>query len=390
MTRTARSNAAIVGIGQTEFSKNSGRSELQLACEAIKAALDDAGLAPADVDGMSTFTIDNNEDVDLVRSLGIANLRFSSRVGHGGGGSVGPLAHAMAAVDSGLADIVVGYRAMNERSEFRFGQSQMGNTGGAPGAGTGFIEWSLPFGSATAAAWTSVQAQRYMHQYGVCNEDFAHVSVQLRKYAATNPNAWFYKKPITVADHQESRWIVEPIFRLLDCTQESDGAVAFVVTSIERARDLKQPPVRILHATQAIPRDFETVTSYYHEDVTRLDASVACAKELYARTGLRPDDMQVGMLYDHFTIAIYWHLEANGFCRPGEAAEFVKDGQIDLDGSIPVSPNGGHIGEAYIHGMNNVAEAVRQVRGTAANQVKDVEHVLVSAGMSGAILGRVD
>jgi acetyl-CoA acetyltransferase len=363
------SNAAIVGIGQTEFSKDSGRSELQLACEAIKAALDDAGLAPADVDGMSTFTIDNNDDVDLVRSLGVKNLRFSSRVGHGGGGSVGPLAHAMAAVDSGLAEVVVGWRAMNERSEYRFGASQMSNTGRAPGAGTGFIEWSLPFGSASPAAWTAVQ-------------------VQLRSNAATNPNAWFYGKPITLEDHQSSRWIVEPIFRLLDCTQESDGAVAFVVTSLERARDLKQPPVRILHATQAVPFETETVTNYYHDDLCRSDAGIACSQELYRRTGLAPKDFQVAMLYDHFTIAIYWHLEANGFCKQGEAADFVKDGHIALNGTIPVSPNGGHIGEAYIHGMNNIAEAVRQIRGSAANQIPDVENVLVSASMSGAILSR--
>ena len=133
------SSAVIAGIGQTEFSKNSGRSELQLACECIKAALDDAGLTPADVDGMTTYTLDNNEDVDLVRSLGVENLTFSSRVGHGGG-SVGTVAHAMAAVTSGLANVVVGWRAMNERSERRFGISQMGNTGGSPGAGTGFID----------------------------------------------------------------------------------------------------------------------------------------------------------------------------------------------------------------------------------------------------------
>ncbi|MEZ4217482.1 MAG: lipid-transfer protein [Myxococcota bacterium] len=389
MGRAAReTGAAIVGIGQTEFSKDSGRSELQLACECITAALDDAGLAPRDVDGMSTFTIDNNEDVDLVRALGVENLRFSSRVGHGGGGSVGPLAHAVAAVDSGQADVVVCWRAMNERSEYRFGTSQMGASRGQAGAGSGFIEWSLPFGAASPAAWTSVQAARYMHVYGVTNEDFGHVSVQLRKNASTNPNAWFYGKPITLADHQASRWIVEPVFRLLDCTQESDGGVAVVVTSRERARDLRQPPVRIVGATEAVPREFETVTSYYHDDLTRFAAGIACAKELYGRTGLGPRDMQVAMLYDHFTIAVLWHLEAWGFCEPGEAAAFVKDGHIALDGTIPVSPNGGHIGEAYIHGMNNIAEAVRQVRGTAANPVKDVEHVLVSAGMSGAILGR--
>ena len=383
------SNAAIAGTGQTEFSKNSGRSELRLACEAIKAALDDAGLAPAEVDGMCTFTLDNNEDVDLVRSLGVKNLRFSSRAGHGGGGSMGPLAHAMAAVDSGLAKAVVCWRAMNERSEYRFGAAQLGGAGIAPGAGTGFIEWSLPFGCATPAAWMSVQAQRYFHEYGVSNEDLGHVSVHLRRMAANNPNAWFHGKPITLEDHQASRWIVEPTFRLLDCTQESDGAVAVVVTGLDRARHLRQPPVRILHATQAVPFESETVTDYYRKDLTRLDSGVACSSELYRRTGLGPADMQVAMLYDAFSVNIWWHLEAAGFCPPGAAPQFVKDGNIGLDGEIPVSPNGGHIGEAYIHGMNNLAEAVRQVRGTAANQVRDVEHVFVSAGMSGAILGRV-
>ena len=381
-------DAVIAGIGQTEFSKNSGRSELQLACEAIKAALDDAGLTPADVDGMTTYTLDNTEDVDLVRSLGVKNVRFSSRVGHGGGGSVGTIAHALAAVKSGLADVVVGWRAMNERSEQRFGVSQLSNTGGAPGAGTGFIEWSLPFGAVTPASWTAVQAQRYMHVYGTTNEDFGHVSVHLRKLAATNPNAWFYQQPITLEDHQDSRWIVEPVFRLLDCCQESDGGVAFVVTSEERARDLRQPGAKILHATQAVPFETETVTNFYHADLTQFDTGIASSRELYKRTGLGPKDFQVAMLYDHFTIAVFWHLEANGFCKPGEAADFVKDGHIALDGTIPVSPNGGHLGEAYIHGMNNITEAVRQIRGTAANQVVDVENVLVSSGMSAAILSR--
>ena len=378
--------AVIAGIGQTEFSKNSGRSELQLACESIKAALDDAGLEPRDIDGMSTFTIDNNEDVDIVRSMGIENLRFSSRSPHGGGGSIGTLSHAMAAVESGLAHTVVCYRAMNERSEARFGIAHMENNSNATGSGSGFLEWSMPFGAMTPAAWTGVQAQRYMSQYGVTNEDFAPISVQLRQNAATNPLAWFYEKPITLADHQASRWIVEPVFRLLDCCQESDGGVAILVTTEERARDLRQKPATIAHATQAVPFETETVTNFYHSDLTRFDSGIQCARDLYERTGLGPRDMQVGMLYDHFTIAVLWHLEAFGFCEPGEATDFIKDGHLALDGSIPLSPNGGLIGEAYIHGMNLVTEAVRQIRGTASNQIDEVENVLISAGMSGAIL----
>ncbi len=382
------SKAVIAGIGQTEFSKNSGRSELQLCCEAIKHALDDAGLAPADIDGLSTFTIDNNEDIDIVRSMGIENLRFSSRTPHGGGGSIGTLAHAMAAVESGLANVVVCYRAMNERSEARFGIAHMEPNSNMTGSGSGFLEWSMPFGAMTPAAWTGVQAQRYMSTYGLTNEDFAPVSVQLRANAATNPLAWFYEKPITLEDHQRSRWIVEPIFRLLDCCQESDGGVALLVTTEERARDLRQTPARIVHATQAVPFETETVTNFYHPDLTVFDSGEKCAAELFGRTGLRPSDIDVGMLYDHFTIAVYWHLEAMGFCKRGEARDFIRDGHLALDGSLPLSPNGGLIGEAYIHGMNLATEAVRQLRGTASNQVADVDHVLLSAGMSGAILGR--
>jgi acetyl-CoA acetyltransferase len=227
-----------------------------------------------------------------------------------------------------------------------------------------------------------------MARYGLTNADFAPISVQLRKSASTNPLAWYYQKPITLEDHQSSRWIVEPVFRLLDCCQESDGGVAIVITTEERARDLRQKPARIAHATQSIPFDTETVTNFYHKDLTVFDSGVQCAKELYGRTGLAPRDIQVGMLYDHFTIAVFWHLEAMGFCKPGEAAAFVKDGHLALDGTIPLSPNGGLIGEAYIHGMNLVTEAVRQIRGTATNQIQNVENVLLSAGMSGAILSK--
>ena len=161
-----------------------------------------------------------------------------------------------------------------------------------------------------------------------------------------------------------------------------------MVTSEERARDLRQTPAVILHATQAVPFETEVVTNFYHPDLTRFDSGIASAAELYGKTGLGPQDIQVAMLYDHFTIAVYWHLEAFGFCGPGEARDYIAEGHIDLEGKTPLSPNGGLIGEAYIHGMNNISEAVRQIRGTAVNPVSNVENVLISAGMSAAILGR--
>jgi acetyl-CoA acetyltransferase len=136
-----------------------------------------------------------------------------------------------------------------------------------------------------------------------------------------------------------------------------------------------------------VPFETETVTNFYHEDLTVFDSGVRAARELFGRTGLTPADMDVGMLYDHFTIAVFWHLESMGFCKPGEAADFVREGHCALDGTIPLSPNGGLIGEAYIHGMNLITEGVRQIRGTASNQIADAEHALVTAGMSAAILG---
>jgi acetyl-CoA acetyltransferase len=381
----AKLDAAIVGIGQTEFSKDSGRSELRLAVECIKAALDDAGLSPSDVDGMSTFTIDSNEDIDLVRSLGIENLRFSSRVPHGGGGSTGVIAHAAAAISAGLADVVVVWRAMNERSGRRFGQAQMDNVGGA-GSGTGFLNWSMPFGALTPANWMAMNFQRYMDVYGVSNKDFGRVSVVLRDNAAKNPDAWFYQKPITLEEHQASKWIVEPTLRLLDCCQESDGGVAMVITSRDRAKSLRNKPAYVSAASQSVPRNAEVVTNYYHDDLARFKEAEATALELYRQADLKPQDMQVAMLYDHFTPIVLMQLEAYGFCAPGEAKDFVKDGHIAIDGKLPINPNGGLIGEAYIHGVNNITEAVRQIRGRAVNQVDNVEHVLVSSGMSGAIL----
>ncbi len=379
--------AAIAGIGQTEFSKDSGRSELQLAAECVKAALDDAGLDPSDVDGMITFTLDNSDEIGLCRCLGVRDLAFTTRIPGGGAASAATLYQAMAAIGAGIAETVVIWRAMNERSQVRFGQPQ---TSGHlnPGGGTTFMEWCMPFGAQTPASWEALGAQRYMETYGVTNEDLGRVSVVLRKHAATNPAAWFYGKPITLEEHQQSRWIVEPVLRLLDCCQESDGGVALVVTSLERARDLKQTPVRIVGAAYSLPYNVEIISNYYHGDLSIMPEAAAVAKRLYQKTGLHPRDIQVAMLYEAFTPQVLKQLEAFGFCGLGEAKDFVKDGHIELGGSLPVDPNGGLIGEAYIHGMNNVAEGVRQVRGTSVNQVPKVEHVLVSSGTAGAILGR--
>ncbi|HXY44680.1 MAG TPA: hypothetical protein VEH29_10870, partial [Acidimicrobiales bacterium] len=211
-----RGAAAVVGIGQTEFSKDSGRSELQLAAEASLAALADAGLGVADVDGMVTFTIDPTDDLDLMRVLGVDDLSFTVRLPHGGAASGATLGAAAWAVAAGAAETVLVYRALNARSGRRFGRARNPGELPATGTGWGFTSWAAPYGALTPAAILSMDALPYMERYGVTNEDFGRYIVGIRDFAATNPDAWFYEKPVTLADHQDSRWIIEPILRLLD------------------------------------------------------------------------------------------------------------------------------------------------------------------------------
>ncbi|WP_214104656.1 lipid-transfer protein [Acrocarpospora catenulata] len=383
-------STAVAGIGATEFSKDSGRSELRLAAEAVLSALTDAGLTPSDVDGLVTFTQDANDEIALARELGIGELTFFSRVPYGGGAACGTVAHAAMAVATGAASVVVCYRAFNERSGRRFGQPNP-HLGGDPSSLGLEMSWHVPYGLMTPASWVAMFARRYMHAYGATSEDFGRVAVAMRRHAATNPAAWFYRRPITLADHQSSKWIVEPL-HLLDCCQESDGAVALVVTSAERARDLPAPPAVITAAAQGSGPDQMMMTSYYRDDMTGLPEMNTVGRRLWEISGLRPSDIQAAILYDHFTPFVLTQLEELGFCAPGEAKDFIADGGIELDGHLPVNPHGGQLGEAYIHGMNGITEAVRQLRGTAANQLPGPANILVTAGTgvptSGLILSR--
>ena len=369
--------AAIAGIGATEFSKESGRSELQLSVEAVQAALVDCGLTPRDVDGFTTFTMDTSSEIAVARELGCGELRFFSRINFGGGGACATVQQAAMAVATGVADVVVAYRGFNERSGSRFGQfsvaaAQQVNTNGLDNA------WTYPMGLGTPAATVAMQARRYMHEYGATSEDFGRIAVADRRHAATNPSAFFHGRPITLEDHQASRMIVEPL-HLLDCCQESDGAVAIVVVSAERARDLRQRPAYVAAAAQGSGVDQFVMTSYYRQDIGIPEMGVV-GRELWRQSGLGPGDIATAVLYDHFTPYVLMQLEELGFCGRGEAPGFVADGAIEIGGLLPLNTHGGQLGEAYIHGMNGIAEGVRQVRGTAVNQVDAVEHVLVTAG----------
>jgi len=384
-----RNKAAIVGLGATEFSKDSGRTEIQLGVEAIMSALNDAGIDPADVDGMATYTMDNNPEIELHRLIGGRELKFFSRAHYGGGAACAPVMHAAMAVATGVAEVVVVYRAMNERSGFRFGQGGL-LTEDPNAFETVDFGWYFPHGLMTPASWVAMFAQRYLHETEASSEDFGRIAVGARDFASTNPAAWFYQKPLTLEEHQAAKWVAEPL-RLFDCCQESDGAVAMVIVSAERAKDLQQTPVMIRGAAQGAKDQQRMMTSFYRDSLMHLPEMQCVADGLYSMSGLGPHDIQTAVLYDHFTPFVLPQLEAFGFAERGKACNFVREGHHLRGGKLPVNTHGGQIGEAYIHGLNGVAEGVRQVRGSSVNQVAGVEHVLVTAGTgvptSGVILG---
>jgi acetyl-CoA acetyltransferase len=370
--------AAVVGIGATEFSKNSGRSEQRLAVEAVLAALADAGLTPEDVDGTATVAIDATYEQALQRYLGIPELTFFGRAMGGGGGGPASIALAAAAITSGAANVVVCYRALNERSAVRFGRPPTTITSGAPTTQTLDMAWTAPFGISTPAAGMALNARRYLHTYNRTTDDFARLAVAQRGYAATNPNAFFIGRPITIEDYYASRMVADPL-RLLDCCQESDGAVAIVVTSRERAAHLRHQPVLVATTAMGLSQAHLGQTHMFREPAgLPLETTLVC-DQLWKKSGLTPGDMDVAILYDHFGPAVLMQLEAAGFCRPGEAGDLIADGGIEIGGQIPVNTHGGQMGEAYIHGFNGITEAVRQLRGTAVNQVAGATRALVTA-----------
>ncbi len=362
-----RNKAAIVGIGETDYSKQSGRTELALACAAIKTALDDAGLTVDDVDGVVRFEMDAIDEVALTQHLGLKNLRYMSMTGYGGTGANAAVHHAACAVAAGLATTVVCYRALNERSGVRYGQA---GTWMREAVG-GFSAFQMPWGLLTPAQAFALFARRHMIRYGTTSEQFGAVSVATRHHATLNPRAMM-RKPITLADHQASRMITNPL-RLLDCCIESDGACAVIVTSAERARNLRQKPVLIAGGAQASGPRAQGIVFRDQLDVAE---SVLAAKDLYAACGLGPGDVDAVMIYDHFSPFVLFSLEAFGFCPPGEAGAFVGDGATRLGGALPVNTHGGSLSEAYIHGLNHVVEATRQIRGQSTAQVEGAEVVL--------------
>src|SRR4051794_3245207 len=389
-----RDRCAIVGIGATDFSKSSGRSELSLATQAILAAAEDAGLDPDDIDGLVHCDYDNARFTDVAESLGLGNLTYWSSVGPGGVAPAGMVAQAVAAIESGQATTVAVYRSLNGRSGRRYGAGVEGTAQPRVGGNQSWDEFFLPYGLTTPGQFFALIANRHMTLFGTKHEDMGAIAVACRERANQNPAAQMYDRKMSMDDYLSSRMISAPL-RLFDFCLETDGACAVVVTSSDRAKHLRQVPASIRAVAQGTIKGGQGGNMFpvlVREDVTSL-AARPMAATLYRRAGLGPTDIDVAQLYDCFTITVLLQLEDYGFCERGEGGRFASSGALDLTGSLPINTAGGHLSEGYIHGMNHIVEGVRQIRGESSSQVTSAEVCLVTSGLppaSSAVLLTAD
>jgi acetyl-CoA acetyltransferase len=369
-----RGQAAVVGVADDVSPTGElDRSGRELEAAMIRAALDDAGLGLDDVDGVCHAM----SSVGLAEYLGI-HPRFTDSTMTGGSSYEVHVEHAAAAIAAGLCDVVVGVYASTPRSDRKRGRPRGGRR---PTFGPDpLLEWELPFGMRMPMGPYALAASRHMATYGTTSEQLAEIAVSTRAWAALNPRAR-YRHPITVDDVLASPMQSSPL-HLLDCCLVTDGAGAFVLTSAERARDLAKPPVYVLGAGTC--HDHSMISQM--PDLTTTPGAVS-GPNAFRMAGIKPDDVDVLMGYDSFTITALLHLEDLGFCAKGEGGAFVEGGRTGPGGALPMNTNGG--GLSYTHpgmyGMFLLVEAVRQLRGEAeARQVEGAE-IAVAHG-SGMVL----
>jgi acetyl-CoA acetyltransferase len=370
---TLKDRTAIVGIGQTSYGKALPGSELSLACQAIKAALDDAGLAPADVDGMSSYAMEANVEADVARNLGTGDITWFSQVGFGGGAGCGVVGNAAMAVATGQCRVAIAWRARKRGARTSRPWAQTAER--VKGLG----EWSRPWGLVRPVDEIAMLTRRYMHEYGATRDHLANVALAFRTHANRNPLAQMHDKPMTRDAYMAARWISEPLC-LFDNCLETDGAVACVITSAERAADLRQLPALIHSFGQGINPQHQVMTNY-HRDDPLMGPAWACGEVLWRTADFGPDDVDVAQIYDAFSPLIPLSLEGYGFCKRGEGGDFTNDGALEWpDGRLPTNTSGGGMSEAYVHGFNLIVEGVRQIRGTSTSQVEGAQTSLVTSG----------
>ena len=363
--------AAIVGIGATPFGRGLAQSEHALAGQAIRAALADAGLAPADVDGLVSYSIETTGVDDVAASLGIGNLGFFASAPFGGGAGCSIVGLAAMAVATGQAEVVVAWRARKRSRPAHRPWAQARDIAGGAQA------FTQPFGLVRPADEVGMLTRRYMHTYGATRDHLANVALACRHHAQANPAAQMHGKPLTREAYHAARPVSEPL-HLFDCCLESDGAAAVVVVSAQRARDARARPADIHAVANGLSAGNTAMTNYYGADPL-LGPGFAAARSLWERSDFKPADVRVAQIYDAFTPLVLFSLEAYGFCGRGEGAAFSEGRALELGGRLPINTSGGGLSEAYIHGFNLIIEGVRQVRGTSGAQVSGAECCLVTS-----------
>ena len=363
---------AIVGIGNTAYTRGTERSTVELHLEASLRALADAGLTPADVDAVMPSATAGQCAEDFIANLGLRDLAFSSTVHMGGSSFIASVQSACLAITAGIATCVLIPAGRRGYSGERISTGQ----GPVEPLLNAVREFEAPYGNLVAVQWFAQAAQRHMHLYGTTSEQLGHVAVSARANANLNPQALMHGRPMTLADHQNSRMISSP-FRLFDCSLESDGAGAVVVTSAERARDLAQPPVLIGGVGEG--HGYPATSLTQKQDMASVPSLGAAARRAFTMAGVTVADLQCLLIHEGFTWYVLAALEALGVVGRGEAGPFVADGHITLTGSLPVNPHGGALSEGHVSGINHAIEAVRQLRGSVEpqRQIADCHQVAV-------------
>lgn len=382
--------AAVVGIGQTEFSRGSGRDEWELAIEAIRAALADAELDPSDVDGLVRSTYDSVDAAMVVRSFPMRLMHYG-QVGYGGLGAPAVLGHAAAAIAAGNARIVVCYRSLNGYSKTRYGRAERSLTGGSDVVARGDRApsgaFAGPYGLLSPGQAMAMWVRRYQAIYSVSDDDLCAalgtIAVGQRAYANANPRALMHRKTLDMEAYRNSRMIYEPL-RLTDFALESDGAVALVVAAPDVARAAPNPPAWVVGSVQGLFRYAESISVY--GPLRNSSDYVDMAKRLYSSAGVRPEDVSVGMLYDATTVTVLLALETYGFAGEGKGWRWLLDNGVGPASQLPMNTSGGHLSEAYVHFFNMLAEGVRQCRGTSTSQIANVSTVLCCSGPTAVLL----
>ena len=369
---------AIVGIGQTEFTLDSHRSELDLACEAILAATKDAGITIDDIDGIVQDSPVYVDVIDIGHALGFNNQGFFIQ---DDGGHCSSLLHAITGFIGGRATKnIVCFKSINGSSKRR---GVLASSEPSDPYEDGF---NKPFGYLSPVVMAAMAARRHMHEYGTTSQHFANIAVACRKHGNNNPNAILHDKPLTIEDHQKSRIVADPL-RQSDCYAEADGAMALIVTTAPRAKQLRQPPVYIMAAAQACGPYVGRLTK---NPTLKENETTFLAQQLFDIAGIPPSDIDVVQVCDYYTPLALMALEDLGFCKKGEGGPFSENGRLEWpNGELPLNTSGGSLSEGFLEGFNLIIEAVRQLRGTSTAQVKDAETALVTSANAGPTSGLI-